>query len=361
MRTSSTASAIDNDRTQPPRRVTATKTGFVSIAPSLLGKPSGLHTTLVWLFGVAALITVILVVMHFGSLEKLSQLVHAARPEWLIGALFAQSATYLCAALVWHQALARAGHPLLLRTLVPIGIAKVFADQVLPSGGISGTMLVVHSLIRRAVLPEVALAAMLVGLVSYDAAYLVVVLVSAGLLGLHHRMSLALELGVSAFVIITIAVPLAVLALKRWGKRLGELKPFAWLSQCLGVTVLLRQLSEAPASLLRNTMLLFQTVALQGGIFLLDALTLWLAFRAIGQVPMPWIVFVSFAIASMVATIGPIPVGLGTFEATSVGMLHLLGVPVEAALAATLLLRGMTFWLPMIPGIWLARRELSWS
>jgi hypothetical protein len=31
---------------------------------------------------------------------------------------------------------------------------------------------------------------------------------------------------------------------------------------------------------------------------------------------------------------------------------------VEPALAATLLLRGFTFWLPMLPGLWLARREL---
>jgi len=32
---------------------------------------------------------------------------------------------------------------------------------------------------------------------------------------------------------------------------------------------------------------------------------------------------------------------------------------VEAALAATLLLRGLTFWLPMVPGLWLARREMT--
>ncbi|MDN7151711.1 lysylphosphatidylglycerol synthase domain-containing protein [Paraburkholderia sp. WS6] len=53
------------------------------------------------------------------------------------------------------------------------------------------------------------------------------------------------------------------------------------------------------------------------------------------------------------------PVGLGTFEAASVAMLSLLGVSVEAARAGTLLLRGLTFWLPMLPGIWLARREIS--
>jgi uncharacterized membrane protein YbhN (UPF0104 family) len=39
-------------------------------------------------------------------------------------------------------------------------------------------------------------------------------------------------------------------------------------------------------------------------------------------------------------------------------MLSLLGVSVEAALAATLLLRALTFWLPMLPGIWFARLEI---
>jgi hypothetical protein len=39
-------------------------------------------------------------------------------------------------------------------------------------------------------------------------------------------------------------------------------------------------------------------------------------------------------------------------------MLRSHGVPIEAALAATLLLRGFTFWLPMLPGLWIARREM---
>jgi len=61
----------------------------------------------------------------------------------------------------------------------------------------------------------------------------------------------------------------------------------------------------------------------------------------------------------MVATFGLVPLGLGTFEATCVAMLRTLGVLLEAALTATLLLRGFTLWLPMLPGLLLARRELS--
>jgi uncharacterized protein (TIRG00374 family) len=70
------------------------------------------------------------------------------------------------------------------------------------------------------------------------------------------------------------------------------------------------------------------------------------------------VVFVSFVVASMVATLAWVPGGLGTFEGTSVAMLHVHGVTIEAALAATLLARGFTFWLPMALGLAIARREM---
>ena len=85
-------------------------------------------------------------------------------------------------------------------------------------------------------------------------------------------------------------------------------------------------------------MLLGETVALEGTIFALDALTLGWRLCAFGAAPPIWVAFVSFIMASMAATLVPIPLGLGSFEAACVGML--LGVAIEAALAATLLLRG---------------------
>jgi glycosyltransferase 2 family protein len=51
------------------------------------------------------------------------------------------------------------------------------------------------------------------------------------------------------------------------------------------------------------------------------------------------------------------PGGIGTFEAATIFLLARLGVPIEEALAATLLCRAFTFWGPMPPGILLARRE----
>jgi len=46
---------------------------------------------------------------------------------------------------------------------------------------------------------------------------------------------------------------------------------------------MLRAVAEAPTGLLRDPILLAQTVMLELAIFVLDALTLWLAFRALGR------------------------------------------------------------------------------
>lgn len=60
----------------------------------------------------------------------------------------------------------------------------------------------------------------------------------------------------------------------------------------------------------------------------------------------------------LAVTLGPIPLGLGSFELVCTASLKLLGVPIEAALAGTLMLRVMTLWLPLLPGLFLMRRCL---
>ena len=167
------------------------------------------------------------------------------------------------------------------------------------------------------------MAAMLAGLVSYDVAYLMVVLGSAGILWLHGRINLPLIIAVAIFAVITIAIPTAVLGLKRWSNR----QPIAWLGKLLGVRALFRALAAAPTDLVAEP----RTPRPDDGTPACDfharrahALARVRVHRrragGLGG-------FVAFAIASMAATIGPMPVGLGTFEAGSVGMLHFLGVP----------------------------------
>ena len=110
--------------------------------------------------------------------------------------------------------------------------------------------------------------------------------------------------------------------------------------------------------LLRDVTLLVSTTLLQILIIALDAVTLWIVLAAIGTRAPFGICFAAFTLASIIADVAPIPLGLGSFEAGLVSMLTLTGTGLEAAFAGTILLRGLTFWAPMLPGLWLARREI---
>jgi hypothetical protein len=100
---------------------------------------------------------------------------------------------------------------------------------------------------------------------------------------------------------------------------------------------------RARFDILRNPQLIFEVVALQCGIFLLDAATLLCTSHAVGLNVDVGAIFMSFILASVVATLSPIPLGLGSFEGTCTGLLHLMG--------------GFTLWIPMLPGLWEIRRE----
>ena len=67
--------------------------------------------------------------------------------------------------------------------------------------------------------------------------------------------------------------------------------------------------------------------------------------RALGVTAPAGAVFTSFMIASLFRTMRIVPGGLGTFEATSVLMLRMVGIDVAVALSATLLFRGLSFCL----------------
>ncbi len=115
-------------------------------------------------------------------------------------------------------------------------------------------------------------------------------------------------------------------------------------------------LRGADVALTRRRDVVTAATALQLAIVLLDACTLWVLILGLGaEAAFPG-VFASFMVASIFRTVNVIPGGLGVFEAASVFTLRATGVSVPAALSATLLFRGLSFWLPMLPGFWFSRR-----
>ena len=312
------------------------------------------HRVSAWFAGLLLLSALVLIVTHYGELEHFVELLRQAEPGWLLVALLLQIATYVSVAMVWYLALRRTGlHPEFL-SLIPLGIAKLFSDQAMPSGGMSGTAFFIAALNRRGVPAPLCMATLLLSLVAYYGAYLVAAGISLLVLWYDHAIHPWILAVAAVFCIVAVGIPAGALWLRGRGRQ--ELPPL--LLKIPGLGNLTNAIATASGELLRDPALIIFTSLFHGAVFVLDAATLWVMLQVVGVETSFWVAFPSFMFASMVTTVGPIPLGLGSFEVTCVSMLGLLGVPLEAALTATLLLRGFTVWLPMLPGIWLARHEL---
>jgi uncharacterized protein (TIRG00374 family) len=116
---------------------------------------------------------------------------------------------------------------------------------------------------------------------------------------------------------------------------------------------------EAPRNLIRDPHLIVWLAVLNGVVFVADAATMQSCLLSLGINAPLSAGYIAFMMASIAVILGPVPMGLGSFEAVSVAMLRLFGVPFEAAFSATLLFRGLTLWLPLIPGGLLLRYEMK--
>jgi uncharacterized protein (TIRG00374 family) len=309
---------------------------------------------LAWVVLLAVLIGI--VVFRFRELKQLTALVAHIDGTWLALALLLQVITYVCTPLIWQRVLARAGPPPTLWRLLPLALAKLFVDNAFPTGGVSGTAVVVERLGRRGVTRPQALAAVLVDLLSYYIAYATAVITTLLVLALRQKLVGFVMVLAGVFALFALLVPLAIFRLTSPRSR-----PPAWALRVRPLARLMTLLAQTPRELVRSPALLSFGAVLRLAIFVLDAATLAVMLRALGVAASPGTVFAGFIVGSLAGTVGPLPGGLGSFEAGAVATLVLLGVRAQPALAGTLLTRGLTFWAPMLPGFLLLRHDLGAS
>ena len=125
------------------------------------------HLIAAWLFGAVILGGLVVFVMHFGAIEIFVATLRRASPIWLAAAVGCQLATYVCAAAVWFRVLQRAGSPRPFLSLLRLALVELFANQAIPTGGLSGSLMVVRGLMRRGVPSAVAITALLIAALSY--------------------------------------------------------------------------------------------------------------------------------------------------------------------------------------------------
>jgi uncharacterized protein (TIRG00374 family) len=315
------------------------------------GKKKGRVRWISWLFGLAILVAVALFAAHRSEGQEFARLVAHTQPIWLLLGLMFQMGTYIAEARIWQLIIVRAGISMPLWSYISLSFAKLFMDQMVPSGGVSGTLLIARALDRRGIPRRTSMAAIVVDLVSYYAAYVATLAIALGIVWVHGGLTLFIMLPAAIFAPVATGVPVVLVLVSR-GRRLPQ-----WIQRLPIVGSGLRALAEAAPGLAHDGSLIAWCISLQVAIFLLDAGTLWIMLCALGLSVYPAQVFASFMLSTLARTLGPLPGGLGIFEAASVATLKVIGVPIAAGLAATLLFRGFSYWLPLVPGILLARRE----
>ena len=308
-----------------------------------------------WILALLFAGAVVLATLHWGDIEKFAELSQRAKPAWLAASVILQLLTYIGLSSQWWLVLRQGETPLKFRSLLPITISKLFADQVVPTSGMSGNVLLVDRLMARDIPRHNAIAAAILAIFAYYASFAACALAAAILLWLHGNISWLLIGAISIFLLLAAAIPAGIL----WLQGKGEEAMPHWLARFGPVRELFEMVGDAPDELVRNPRLVGQLALLNGAVWVADALTLQACLLALGQPVTLDAGFVALIIASIIATIGPVPLGLGSFEASAIAMLRLMGVPFEAALSATLLYRGFTLWIPLVAGLIISRGELK--
>ncbi len=313
--------------------------------------PTATTRWLSWGLGIAVVVGITIAALHFSEAQEIARIAERAQGGWLLVALLLQVMTYVAQGEIWRAFGVVAAFPLSRGAVFRLSLAKLFIDQALPSAGVSGTAAVAKHFEHLGMRRPAVMANVVVNLTSYFASYIVLLLLALLLLPLTGAARTTVTIATMAFIAASVALVLTLFLLPgrrgRLIEHLGRVRAVQWL---------LKSMAEADTTLVRQPRLLLIACACQAAIILLDAATVWVLIKALGETASPAPVFASFMISNLFRTLGVLPGGLGTFETSSVLTLQLAGIPLPVALSATLLFRGLSFWLPMVPGLWLSRR-----
>ena len=306
-----------------------------------------------WFTGIVIAAALLGAVLHWGELANFMVLIRRAEPGWLIAAVLLQLSTYAAVALGWRLVIIRAeGRRYGMMPLIRIALSKLFADQALPTAGMGGNVLLVDQLTALGAARGTAVAALLISMLGFYASYMLFALGTLFLLWLHGRATPLMVGLVTSFILVAVTIPTLALWLRARGSK--PLPPA--IEKIRPIQSLLETVGQAPARLLRDRALLLRLTACNAAVFAADSATLYACLRSLGIDPAFATPLIAFILASITATLGPIPLGLGSFELVATSTLHMLGISFEAAVAATLMLRVLTLWIPLLPGMALMRR-----
>lgn len=310
-----------------------------------------------WFVALSLLGVLLAYTFSVSDLTDFLNIVKSANPIWIIAMACTEIATYFCTAGMYGVMLKSLGVKVPLKKLLPLSMEKLAVDQFIPTAGVGGSTIVVHGLKRVGATRQAGIAMVVTGLAAwYIAGDL------AGIFGLItvRNIPVAFSGGLTVFGLYFL-VSIFIIYVTLHGVRTKAFERIKRILPGKALDTFFAEMAQTHELGLATKSRLSKATLFQLGIILFDAGTLAFACLALGT-PIPYVyALAGYALANMAATISVLPGGIGVFEGGSVAVLSFLGMTPAGALAAIVLYRGFSVWLPMIPGALMARREIHHS
>lgn len=317
-----------------------------------------IESRILWGVLITAIFLVAMAVIAIVYLEETKELLLLLKNSdagWMIIAILVQIPTYIFTGIVWHLSARAANYHLTMKSLTELAFKQLGVNQIIPAGGLAGNFIVFRAMKRFGLPTALAMEIFFIETLSQYIAFSLVAFISVMMLWLYHGVTPIISGLVSIFFAIQVTVIILIWAAVNHKK----LKFLSWLKSKKFFFRLFSVIENVSEQRVFSAQLLFETSFFRLGIFLFDTFTLFAILHSIGAGASLSTAFVAFIVASMAGTVVALPGGVGGFEAASIGILNLLGIPLGAAVAATFIFRALTLWLPLVPGLILAREDLG--
>ncbi len=276
-----------------------------------------------------------LIVAGFTGLSDSVEAVRTARPSLVLLAAICVGMSYVCAALTYRLLAARR---LVFRQLLLLQISGGLVNRLLPAGlgglGVNAYYLKRHGHTLTQATAIVTLNNLL-GFIGNVLLVAGIVMFAPPHVSIRVHIS-SQQLGLILAGLLVVSLALRIIA-RRYGRkmRLYKIK-----SQLQAYFHLLVRRPVATGGALVSSLAL-TSLHVSGLYLVLQALSVHGSWAA---------ALLAISGGTIVAALVPTPGGLGGAEAGIAGMLVACGIPLAMATTAAILYRGLTYWLPLLPG-----------
>jgi putative heme transporter len=314
-----------------------------------------------WAFLISGLLLTVLLLVTIRNWDQIKvkmaealTLIQAARPGWLALAAVAILVGFLCAGQIYGRVLATLGYKAPALWLSAAAMVTMLLSQALPLGTVASYAVLTTSLRKRNIpAASVAVIASL-ELLSWGGAMLILFVYGMIYVLVTTSNSSIARASLSGFatVIVLIGAYLFVgtrprHTLSAWVmhvKRAIE-RVFGPIWHDSQVHRMVDEITHNRKLMAEQPIKVLGLIFLQLTIFTLHSLALLAILNGVGVVISPLAALAAYGLALIVSTYTLLPAGGGTVEAALTVGLTIQGVPLEAALGATVLFRLINFWL----------------